>query len=193
MKKIICSIVLLLFAVLFALRFHYINSNQSYPIHQNYKMTDDVPLENDFFVSANENMDGYSIKVVSTELLTYDEFMERYHVEAEKEEAFETADHILLVTADFSNISNNQGENAGINLHHYILQSRSYINYVDREAFAYVNDFNVLSFCLREKSEKRIVIPFRIYKGHISMERFYSGHPELVVSLYPYKKGIELY
>lgn len=193
MKRIIIFIVSLLLTCGFVFRVHAVNSKKNYPVLQEYQSNENVPLESDFFFSDNENMNGYSVKVIDTEVLTHDEFMERYHVEEDKEEAFKDANHMVLVTTEFNNLSNMQGDSAGINLQYLIIQSGSFINYIDREALPYVNDFNVLSFCLSPQTKKQIIIPFRIYKGHISIERFYHNHPQLVVSLYPHKKSIELY
>lgn len=46
-----------------------------------YQAGDVVPLGNNYFVSPNENPDGYSVQVNNAELLTYPEVFEKYSLD----------------------------------------------------------------------------------------------------------------
>lgn len=190
-KRIIISVLSVVLVIVYAIRVYHINSATYYPIIQKYQVGEEVPIEDDFFNTSNENMNGYSVTVLGTELLTKDEFRKKYN--AFDKNILEFSDYVYLVRVRFRNATNKLGENAGINLRQYIIQNLSYINYIERDAYSYVNDFDVLSFSLRYDSDKEVVIPFGIYNGHIDVEKFITGHPELVVSLYPHKKIIKLY
>ena len=188
MKKIIKIFTAVSISVIYIIRVFYINNNSYAPKIKKYNSSETVPIENDFFDSSNEKMDGYYVKLLNTELLTINEFESQYGTINNDLQA----DYIFLVKVLFINDDNGYGENAGINLTQYILQEKSYINFINREVYCAVNDFKSLSFSLRKNSEKEFIIPFGINCNHIDIERIKNGSPELVVSLYPNKKSIKL-
>ncbi len=170
------------------LRVIYVNNNTIAPEKLKYKIGDEVAIEDDFFDQSSEKMNGYSIKVTDTDILTIDEFESKY---GEYKNEF-NSEYIYLITAVFKNNNNSLGESAGINLGQYILQQNSYINYIDREAYQLTNENDSIKFSLRENSEMEFVIPFDINSMYIDIEELKSCKPTLVVSLYPHKKVIEL-
>ena len=189
MKNKIFIISLLLFlAIIYTIRVIYLNSNTLAPEEVKYKIGDEVAIENDFFDSSTEKMNGYSVTITDTNVLSIDEFKSEYG--EFKNEGH--AEYIYLVKATFKNENNKFGEKAGINLGQYILQENSYINFIDREAYGLTNEIDSLMFSLRENSEMEFVIPFTINPMYINIEKLKSGEPTLVVSLYPHKKIIEL-
>lgn len=188
--KIIISIFSIIVIIVYGIRLYYVNTTTYAPIIQRYEMDEEVFIENDFFYNSQEQMNGYSVTVLDTNLFTVNEFREQYNVFDDS--IFEFSDFVLLVRIKFRNVSNNLGEDAGINLSYYVLQETSYINYIERDAFRILNDFDYLSFSLRQNSEKEFVIPFGINTEYIDIEKFKDGTSELVISLYPHKKVIEL-
>lgn len=187
-NKILVISISLLLVIVYISRVIYVNSNTLAPEIVRYKIGDEVPIKDDFFDQSSEKMNGYSIKVTDTDILTIDEFESKY---GEYENEFH-AEYIYIVTAIFKNNNNSFGESAGIDLGQYILQQNSYINFIDREAYKLTNEIDSIKFSLRENSEMEFVIPFDINSMYIDIEELKLGMPTLVVSLYPHKKIIEL-
>ena len=188
MKKFIIIFTAVAISVIYIIRVFYINNNSYAPKIKKYNSSETVPIENDFFDSSNEKMNGYSVKLLNTELLTINEFESQYgSINNELQ-----ADYIYLVKVLFINDDNGYGKNAGIDLTQYILRETSYINFINREVYSMVNDFKSLSFSLRMNSEKEFIIPFGINCNHIDIDRIKNGSPELVISLYTNKKSVKL-
>lgn len=177
------------FIMIFGIRVYCVNSQTRYPINKNYAKDEEVEIENNFFDNNREKMNGYSVSVVNTELITIEGFCKKYNVE--KQGGLLCSDYVYLVTVNFKN-NNSTVENAGIDLGQYMIVNKAYMNYCDREAYKYVNDFKSLIFSLREGTNKDFVIPFTINKSHISEEEFKKGNPQLIISLYPARKAISL-
>ncbi len=189
-RRMIKISILSLLVMIFGIRVYFVNSKIRYPINKYYKKGDEVAIENDFFDNDTENMEGYSINVKDTELLSMENFYNKYNIK--NKEKFINSDYIFLVKVNFKNTNNKLGVNAGINLGQYMITNGAYLNYCDRDAYTYVNDFKSLTFSLREGTNKDFVIPFTINKMHISEEKFKKGSPQLIVSLYPTRKSILL-
>ncbi len=189
-KKVTIITVALVLIMLYAWRFHYINSQVLYPVEIIYGKNEEAEIGNNFFNSNSEKMNGYSVTVKDKEIMDIKDFLSKYNVE--KTEAFENNDYICLVTVDFRNISNKAGENAGINVGEYMITNKGYMNYCDRTAYEYVNDYKSLLFSLREGTSKEFIIPFTISEDAITKEEFIKGDPQLVISLYPVQQSIML-
>ena len=76
-KKISALIISILFVV-YTIRIITINKNFSSPENEYYYIGDSVPIENNFFDTSDEKMDGYSLTVLDTTLMSMDEFNEKY-------------------------------------------------------------------------------------------------------------------
>lgn len=189
-RKRVAAVLTLIIILAYTVRVYYVNSTAVAPIIQRYPMGADVAIEDDFFESSDEKMNGYTVTVLNTTLLTIDEFQEQYG--KVDEYTYDILDYMLLVCVKFRNESNTLGESAGINLAQYILQEGAYITYLERDVYSYVNDFDSLAFALRFDTEKEFIIPFGINTEYINIDRIENGTPELVISLYPHKKSIKL-
>jgi len=187
-KKISFIIVLIILTIIYVIRLLYINNNTLAPELTTYNIGEEVSIENDFFDNSSEKMNGYSLVVKDTNIISIDDFKSRYSTFKNEMHA----DYICLVKVIFKNNDNEFGESAGINLEQYILQEKSYINFPDREAFQLINSIDSLMFSLRVDSEKELIIPFDINNNYIDVKKLKSGVPSLVVSLYPHKKIIKL-
>lgn len=186
--RIIITILLLILITTYISRVYYVNSHTYAPDELPYKMNSEVQIENDYFDSSSELMNGYSVTVLDNDIISVDEFQQQYHDYKNRM----NAEYICLVKARFKNVDNDLGDNAGIDLGHYILQEESYINFMDKEAYELINGFSSIKFSLRLNSEIDIIIPFRVDTEYINVEKLKIGNPTLIVSLYPHKKIIEL-
>lgn len=174
----------------YSLRICYVNSIADKSTTLNYELLEEVYIENDFFNTSEEQMNGYSITVLNSELITKEEFCKRFDYTNEK--AQNLLEYMLVLKVRFKNISNNSGENAGIDLYQYILQETTYINFIDEDAFKIINKFESLLFALRCDSEREFYIPFNINTDMVDIKQLEEGNPSLIISLYPNKKIINL-
>ena len=99
------------------------------------------------------------------------------------------AENVLLVKVLVRNVDNTNG---GINFGYYLIQEGSYISFLNRDAYPFVNKHDTLMFSIKPNTEMEFVLPFNIDSNYIDIEKLKSGTPTLVVSLYPHKKVIEL-
>lgn len=189
MKRILYCIIPLLI-ILYAVRVFILNSNDVRPLEINYEFGEKVGFENDFFGTSNECSNGYYITIIGTDLLTIDEFVQKYN--ESNSECYEGYEYMYLIHAKFSNDSNMEGMNAGINLSRYILQDQSYISFMSREAYCAINDIDIYSFSLRLETEEELIIPYGIDLDYVDINEIATGKASLVISAYPHKKMISL-
>ena len=70
-KKISALIISILFVV-YTIRVVTINKNFPLPKNEYYSIGDNVPIENNFFDTSDEKMNGYSLTVLDTKLMSMD-------------------------------------------------------------------------------------------------------------------------
>ena len=126
-NKLIAIILLLVIIIIYIVRVVYINTHNLAPKNVSYKIGDVVDLNNDYFDNSLEKMDGYSISVLNTDIISINDFMQKYNGYNNEM----NADYMYLLNVEFRNIDNDYGTNAGIDLGQYILQESSYINFIE--------------------------------------------------------------
>ena len=189
-KRYIKIITLIILLFICAIRIYYVNSEKLYPINKYYKGNEEVEIGNDFFDSSSEKMNGYSIKVLGTELIPIDDFCEKNNIE--EKENFEFYDYMYLVKVNIKNNAKSKNENRGINLSQFMITNKAFMTLCDRTAYKYVNDKPDMIFALREGTNMDFIIPFAISQYYIDIEKFKKGSPQLIISLYPTRKAILL-
>mgnify|MGYP003419214407 CR=1 FL=1 len=165
-----------------------VNSKNYKPKTLFYTLCDEVQIEGDFFESSSEKMDGYSITVLNTEIISTKDFIDQNNSYSNKM----NGEYLYLVKVKFRNINNKYGNSAGIDIGQYILQHNSYINFVEREAFQLINNIETQKIALRENTEMEFTLPFHIVSDYIDVNKLNNKDTQLVVSLYPQKKVIQL-
>lgn len=183
-------ILTIIIAFFYSIKVYSLNSKVTYPVVQRYRKGEVVDIETNFFNSSRENMNGYSVTVIETELVPVVSFCDKYNV-IEKDELLQF-DYIYMVKVNFQNKSNALGEDAGINIGEYMITNGSYMNFYCNDAYQYVNEFKSSLFSLRQGTNKEFIIPFAIDEQFINSEDFKKGNPKLIISLYPYQKEILL-
>lgn len=189
-SKIIKIISIIAIIAICCVRIYCVNSKPIYPLNIVYAKGTEVGIEDDFFDSSKEKMDGYSIEVLDTELLTANDFYDEYNVPQNERNYY--FDYMYLVNVKFCNNTNEMGENAGIKLPNYLLVNNSFMTLSDFNFYKYVNGSSELKFSLHKGTEADIMLPFPISEEKISINKFKKGNPELVISLYPTRKSILL-
>lgn len=189
-RKIITLLSLIFLIVICGVRIYYVNTRPIYPINKVYAKNTEVDIENDFFDSAKEKMNGYSIEVLDTEIISISDFYNKYNVS--QNDYDDNYDYMYLVKAKFRNNTNEMGENAGINLYNYMLINNSFMTLSDFKAYKYVNGFSEPRFSLRKGTNEDLIIPFAISEEKISIKKLKKGNSQLIISLYPTRKAISL-
>ena len=107
-KKLICLLVAVVLLVGYGFRVWYVNAN-AYPMYEKeYEMGEWVPLEGDYFNAQRENTDGYSVCLEKAEVLTYEEFMNRY--DKDLDYLADSSQHdVVLLTINVKNEDNDSG------------------------------------------------------------------------------------
>lgn len=156
-----------------------------------YSMNEKVLFEDDYFDSASTICNGYSVSVVSSEIMTVDELKKLYNLEEDKED--DSNEFLHVITVEVYNDDNDAGEYAGVNFNSFILQNNAYITFLNEDLYTQLNTPDYTCFSLCKGTSMEYLIPFYIDQSHISIEKYKSGNAQLVVSLFPNKKVITLW
>jgi hypothetical protein len=138
------------------------------------------------------SMKGYSVIVNHAQVLTYEEFLEKYHAEDEytyvPEKVYDVNITLKNVDAD---------ETVGVNIMDFYIQRLAISESVDLNLYTEVNpEMNgATSIALRKNSEIEIHLPFSLWKEHYSSYtwRHLAETPiDFVATLYPEKNVVRL-
>ena len=101
-RKLIIGIAVIILCVVMGIRIWWVNYTAPYIPSVHHQMNEWVDLDGAFMAQAKENTQGYSIRIRDAELLSYNEFIEKYGIDTtdtKKEEQDRTdsrADSIFL-------------------------------------------------------------------------------------------------
>jgi len=194
MKKVLLVVLIIILAVAWSFRFHSINRNIVLPFVQVFTKGIQVPIEKDFFITSDENMDGYTVTVISAELLTAEDFLTRFNSSELIDLLGIFTDHIYEVRVLIENRNNPFINESGIPLGYYDLKGIDYILSLDAICFKLANpDMPGTSFSIREGTCIEIILPFDVMSSQTSPTHLKKHPPLLQISLYPHQKLIELY
>lgn len=194
MKKImLVSLVTVLIAA-WGVRFYFVNQNIDTPIVQVFPKGTEVPMEKDFFYDATEDMDGYTVEVLGAELLTLEDFLERYHTGDQSEALGNFTDYIYSVRVSISNKDNDFTGEKGIALGLYYLKGTDYVLSLEDMCYQFANpNMPGTSFSLQKGTSMELVLPFNVMSTQTSPKHILDDPPKLQISLYPHQKLLELY
>ncbi len=195
MKKHIYFIVTIVIISLWCLRVSAINSKAEKANISIYNKGETVSIGNNFFENNSiEKMDGYTIKVLESKLITADEYIKEKNLKKENL-IFADINYFYLVTVAVKNETNDFVGQYGLDFNMCFLQGKNYLLRIDNSAYDAENpDMNgSLSFSLKKGDEKKFVLPFFVLPDSSpSYERIKSDTPKFVVSLYPNKKMLNI-
>ncbi len=189
-KVILTTIISALLILAYMWRYRAVNQElQAAPV-QEYSMGEEVEMEQDILI--NYTMEGYSIKVNQAEVLSYEEFLEKYDAE---DEYTHVPDKVYDVEVTLRNIDAKEG--TGINLSELYIQGAAVCEGVNIDLLNQANpDLNgAYAIALRESSALTLHLPFNLYEEHFkkSVWRNLDEFPmNFVATLYPTKKVIHL-
>ena len=171
-------------------RYHAVNQKlQAAPV-QEYSIGEEVKMEKDILI--NYTMEGYSVNVNQAEILSYEEFLEKYNAE---DEYTYVPDRIYDVEVTLKNID--ADEETGINLAEFYVQGLAVCAGVDTNLLNQVNPDlkGEYAIALRKDSTLNIHLTFGLYEENFrknvwnNLDEF---NMNFIVTLYPTKKIIHL-
>lgn len=155
---IIAAVLVIALLILWAVK-HYETNSRKYPqLVETYEMGETVELEEDFFIDANENPKGYSVKVNSARLVEYKSYLEEsggVFDAANFTPVFPAPKYAYLLNVTLKNTDNTEGYIAAIK---YSLYNKSLQIPVDLELWDLSG--GTPGFKLLENSEVDVTIPF---------------------------------
>ena len=194
MKKILLISLTAVLIIAWGARFYIVNKDIDTSIVQLFPKGTEVPIEKDFFINSDEDMDGYTVTVLDAELMSVEDFLQRYHAEEQTEMLGNFTDYIYTVRVSVGNHDNPFLNEKGINLQYYYLEGTDYVLSLEDICYQIANpDMPGTSFSLRQETSMELVLPFSVMSSQTSRKHVLEDAPKLLVSLYPHQKLIELY
>lgn len=200
-KKIaILSFIGLLFAV-WAFAVWNINATAEKPIVETYSMQDTVAYGENYFRRSDNIIDGYTVTVLSAEIVPYEEYAQKQGITLPERMTDETGnflyrpEYVYDVEVRFSNTDNEEGT---VDMFDTLLVNDDALMLrVDADLWdcMYPQLAGSYSFRLRPNTEMVFHLPFvveAVYSERYPMERVQKEKMSLVISQYPVKKVIEL-
>ena len=192
MKKKIIILSILVFVILWGVRFSAVNRNVDKAETILYPRGEIVPVGEDYFDYASEHMEGYTVQVLGAELVTAEEFLERYDALDRLPDLGWYTNYIYAVRVSIGNEDNPYGEEKGISLMQYQLLGPNYILSIEDVCFSLANPtMPGLSFALRQNTSKEILLPYAVMNWETSCEHILKDPPRLQITQYPHQKLLE--
>ena len=199
-KIVILSFIGLLLAV-WAFAVWNINATAEKPIVETYSMQDTVAYGENYFRRSDNIIDGYTVTVLSAEIVPYEEYAQKQGITPPERMTDETGnflyrpEYVYDVEVRFSNTDNEEGT---VDMFDTLLVNDDALMLrVDADLWdcMYPQLAGAYSFRLRPNTEMVFHLPFvveAVYSERYPMERVQKEKMSLVISQYPVKKVIEL-
>ncbi len=205
MKKLIGTSMCLVLVILVVARIWYVNRDIDEQITETYSIGDEVTIGNNIFYEDYEDMSDYTVTVKGAEILTYEEFLDKYNYkEKESEPLFEEGDMtfpemVYDVDIVIRNVNKEENELGGINLFNYMLVTSDTLLQMSAPLYEISNptlEDGTMQFKLRPDTEMEFHLPFYFQPSTnylpISVEKIRNADLRLVVSLYPVQQEIQI-
>ena len=200
-KKIAVFSPIVLFLIVWAFAVWNINATAEKPIVETYSMQDTVAYGENYFRRSDNIIDGYTVTVLSAEIVPYEEYAQKQGITPPERMTDETGnflyrpEYVYDVEVRFSNTDNEEGT---VDMFDTLLvNDDAPMLRVDADLWdcMYPQLAGSYSFRLRPNTEMVFHLPFvveAVYSERYSMERVQKEKMSLVISQYPVKKVIEL-
>lgn len=205
MKKVIFGTAAIVIIILVVIRIANVNENIVYPEVKEYGMQEEAPIGDNIFMEDYEKMDGYSIAAEEAELLTYDEFLEKFQYDEEEQGQLYEKDDMIYPEMIYNVkvvIKNNNKEDdpeKGINLQNYVLYGKDFQLQLSALLYAVANpemESGQMSFRLKPETEMEFYLPFYFSPSRkvepLQIEEVVNSKLYLPISLYPEQRQIVL-
>ena len=200
-KKIAVFSPIVLFLIVWAFAVWNINATAEKPIVETYSMQDTVAYGENYFRRSDNIIDGYTVTVLSAEIVPYEEYAQKQGITPPERMTDETGnflyrpEYVYDVEVRFSNTDNEEGT---VDMFDTLLVNDDALMLrVDADLWdcMYPKLAGSYSFRLHPNTEMVFHLPFvveAVYSERYPMERVQKEKMSLVISQYPVKKVIEL-
>lgn len=200
-KKIAVFSPIVLFLIVWAFAVWNINATAEKPIVETYSMQDTVAYGGNYFRRSGNIIDGYTVTVLSAEIVPYEEYAQKQGITLPERITDETGnflyrpEYVYDVEVRFSNTDNEEGT---VDMFDTLLVNDDALMLrVDADLWdcMYPQLAGSYFFRLRPNTEMVFHLPFvveAVYSERYPMERVQKEKMSLVISQYPVKKVIEL-
>ena len=200
-KKIAVFSPIVLFLIVWAFAVWNINATAEKPIVETYSMQDTVAYGENYFRRSDNIVDGYTVTVLSAEIVPYEEYAQKQGITPPERMTDETGnflyrpEYVYDVEVRFSNTDNEEGT---VDMFDTLLVNDDALMLrveADLWDCMYPQLAGSYSFRLRPNTEMVFHLPFvveAVYSERYPMERVQKEKMSLVISQYPVKKVIEL-
>ncbi len=189
-KAALAVLVLAVLAAAYTVRYRQVNRElQGAPVVE-YRIGEEVEMEKDFLI--NFTMEGYAVTVNRAEVLSYEEFLEKYDAE---DEYTHVPDKVYDVEITLAN--KGAEESVGVSLNEFRIQGLATGGSLDRNLLMVANPAlgEEVSIALRKNTEMVFHLPFGLYEENFrkkNWENLDNYEMYFVATLYPTKKVIRL-
>lgn len=204
MKRIAIIIAGGLLAILLGVRIWDVNQSIELPKVERYAIGETVELEDSYWMTESEKCEGYSIQVNSASLLTYEEFLKKYHYEEDEKELLipRTSqlfpDMVYDVEITVKN-TNTQDKECGIDVGRYGVYASDFSLQIASPLYVIANPAlknGMQAFRLQPNTEMKFHLPYGIplksKYAYLNEDIIQKRDLSLVISLYPVQKQILL-
>ena len=189
-KAALAVLVLAVLAAAYTVRYRQVNRElQGAPVGE-YRIGEEGEMEKDFLI--NFTMEGYAVTVNRAEVLSYEEFLEKYDAE---DEYTHVPDKVYDVEITLAN--KGAEESVGVSLNEFRIQGLATGGSLDRNLLMVAHPAlgEEVSIALRENTEMVFHLPFGLYEENFrkkNWENLDDYEMYFVATLYPTKKVIRL-
>ena len=163
-RVIFISVTILIAAllVLWGIQYYNVNKNAIKQEIEYYEMGEFVEIGDNFYYSAGENLNGYSIRINSAKLEDYIEYVEKNGGEIREENYsadYPVPKYIAVLDMTVKNEGNTEG---GVNTHYYWLYTDALCLSIDYEVLALVEEYftGYVGFKIVEDTEADMTMTF---------------------------------
>ncbi len=200
-KKIAVFFLAALLLIVWAFAVWKTNVKAEKPTVEAYSMQEKVAYGKDYFRRSDNILDGYTVTVLSTEIVPYEEYVQKQKITLPERMTDETGkflyrpEYVYDVEVRFSNTDNESG---AIDMFDTLLVNGDALMLrVDADLWdcMYPQLAGSYSFRLRPHTEMVFHLPFvveAVYSERYPAERVQNEEMALVISQYPVKKVIKL-
>jgi hypothetical protein len=204
MKNILIILCAVCLAAVWGVRFYYVNSTCEKPQIEIYDSGEMVPVGKNFFLTADDDKDGYEFRVDSASVKTLENFLAE---NGQPADYFREGNHPAVfvpkyiydveVTVRNAYNENTDPEAASVSLVTTVLKSANQLLQVHYELFdmLYPQLGGNYGFKLRPDSEMTFHFPFAaipMYAEACDLDYFESEQFYLLISMYPVEKLIRV-
>lgn len=190
LKIVIGMVLCIIVCIAYGYRYQTVNAQIKNPEIKEYNMGEQVEFRDDFLI--NYTMKGYALKVEQAEVLTYEQFLDKYNAD---DEYSYVPDKIYDVEITLENID--AQDDSGVNLSEFYIQGVAVCAGIDINLcdVANPNFGGAYQIALRKGTDMTVHMPFALYEENFREDiwrKLDEFDMDFVATLYPTKKIVHL-